>query len=146
MKKFISLFFVIVVIFTQSISVFAWWDEVEREPNDSMSTADSTKIDMGNTMTVYGTVGPNDKKDFFKFTPKEVGDGKFRLYIRDDSKDYDLFLYHQSGKLITSSINNAGDNELIDYGLQRDITYYLEVRYISGGYANEPYRLRLDLN
>lgn len=145
MKKFVLVLCVLAMVLSQGVCAFAATN-IESESNDSISTADYVDLRNTDTEFIYGTIGPNDTSDFFEIHPRQLGNGVFKLEIYDDSKDYDLFLYHQSGKLATSSQFNAGSDERIDYGIQSNTIYYLEVRYISGGYANEPYRLRLDLN
>lgn len=147
MKKFLVFLCVICMVISMGTVAFAgkYYDS-EYEPNDSMDSADWWALDDYETYHIYGIASNTDREDWFRINTNGTGKSDFKLYPNDRRINYDLYLYDSNGDLITSSTNGTGETEKIDYVyIEADEDYYLKVEYVSGGVADEPYRLRLEI-
>lgn len=150
MKKFLVFLCVICIVASMGTTAFATHNyDDEGEPNDSMSSAAGFyKLkDYFDTWHIYGIASQNDKEDWFEIRPEIQGKSDFDLYPNDRRINYDLYLYDSNGDIITSSTKGTGETERIDYVyIEANQVYYLKVKYVSGGVADEPYRLRIDID
>ena len=84
--------------------------------------------------TISGTMASSSDTDYFKVTVA----GKATLTARltpNASSDYDLYVYNSSGSQVGRSIKGTGavDSVSITNSSSSAATYYVRVRYYSGG-------------
>jgi serine protease len=114
----------------------------EVEPNGSMSAAQAVTA----PVTVDGTMGSSSDNDYFKLT---LAAGKMltATLTPNSSSDYDLYIYKGS-TLVASSIKGTGavDTASTTNTGSSSATYYVRVRYYSGGTGSTSGKYTLGLN
>ena len=102
----------------------------EVEANNTLATAQAVT----QPVTVNGTVASRSDADWFKVS---VGPGKTlgAQLTPNSTSDYDLYVYNGSGTQLASSINGTGqvDSVSVTNSSAATMSYYLRVRYYSGG-------------
>ena len=102
----------------------------EVEANNTLATAQTVT----QPVTVNGTVASRSDADWFKVS---VGPGKTlgAQLTPNSTSDYDLYVYNGSGTQLASSINGTGqvDSVSVTNSSAATMSYYLRVRYYSGG-------------
>ena len=142
MKKIIISLCVICMIFSQGMITFANAN-VEHESNDTLSKANSLSFTAdGKYSEVLGVVAPYDTEDWFKIDAEKTGEGRFTLFHVEHA-NYDLYLYKKNGDLIASSLSTDHISGIDNVFIRANETYYIKVKYVSGGYPREPYYLFL---
>jgi serine protease len=115
----------------------------EVEANNSRTTAQVITL---NPVTVNGTVGSTTDTDYYRLS---VGTGKTLTakLTPNASADYDLYLYSSTGSQLASSLNGTG---LVDTITRTNTgaatTWYVRVRYYSGGTGATSGKYTLDLS
>ena len=115
----------------------------EVEPNNSIGTAQVTAT----PTTINGTVASSSDTDYFKVS---VGAGK-RLTATltpNSTSDYDLYIYNASGTQVASSIKGTGqiDSTSVTNTGGVAATYYVRVRFYSGGTGSAAGKYTLSMN
>ena len=115
----------------------------EVEPNNSIGTAQVTAT----PTTINGTVASSSDTDYFKVS---VGAGK-RLTATltpNSTSDYDLYIYNASGTQVASSIKGTGqiDSTSVTNTGGVAATYYVRVRFYSGGTGSTAGKYTLSMN
>ena len=115
----------------------------EVEPNNSIGTAQVTAT----PTTINGTVASSSDTDYFKVL---VGAGK-RLTATltpNSTSDYDLYIYNASGTQVASSIKGTGqiDSTSVTNTGGVAATYYVRVRFYSGGTGSTAGKYTLSMN
>ena len=115
----------------------------EVEPNNSIGTAQVTAM----PITINGTVASSSDTDYFKVS---VGAGKrFTATLTPNStSDYDLYIYNASGTQVASSIKGTGqiDSTSVTNTGGVAATYYVRVRFYSGGTGSTAGKYTLSMN
>lgn len=147
MKKFLTCLCVICMVFSTGTIAFATVHDSEDEPNDSMSSANYYMLKGYEAYKVYGIVSQNDDEDWFEIKSDVSGKSDIKLNIYDSRMNYDLYLYNSNGNLMTSSTKGTGEDESIRYiYIDANESYYVKVKYVSGGFSNQPYKLHLEVD
>ena len=115
----------------------------EVEPNNSTGTAQVTTT----PITINGTVASSSDTDYFKVS---VGAGK-RLTATltpNSTSDYDLYIYNAGGTQVASSIKGTGqiDSTSVTNTGSVAATYYVRVRFYSGGTGSTAGKYTLSMN
>jgi serine protease len=102
----------------------------EVEPNNSTGTAQA--VSSGTTLN--GTLSSSTDTDYFRVSVA----GRTTLTARltpNASSDYDLYVYNSSGQQVGSSLKGTGqvDSVSVTNNGSATATYYVRVRYYSGG-------------
>ena len=115
----------------------------EVESNNSRTSAQVITL---NPVTVNGTIGSTSDTDYFRLS---VGAGKTLTskLTPNTTSDYDLYLYSSTGSQLASSLNGTG---LVDTITRTNTgaatTWYVRVRYYSGGTGATSGKYTLDLS
>jgi hypothetical protein len=133
------------------------------EPNDALAVF----FDLGSVTeglaerSWSATISPDGDRDFYGFLAEEASDVTeipldeelFTLVLRlvppqaPDARNYDLYLYSESGSLLDSSTNPDSAEETIVYtwdgvvGLDDSLSFRMEVRGAEGDDSTSPYTL-----
>jgi len=102
----------------------------EVEPNNSTGTAQA--VTRGTT--INGTMASSSDTDYFRVSVPARTTFTSRL-TPNASSDYDLYVYNSSGRQVGSSVKGTGlvDSVSINHTGSAAATYYVRVRYYSGG-------------
>jgi len=115
----------------------------EVESNGSFSTAQAVT----QPVTVNGTIGSSTDTDYYKLS---VGSGKTltATLTPNSTSDYDLYIYNSAGTQVASSIKGTGavDSASVTNSGASTATYYVRVRYYSGGTGSTSGKYTLGLN
>lgn len=113
--------------YTLSLSSKAAYTLDQFEPNDSFSTAVSIQA----PKTIQGTIHTVNDKDYYRLTIPDMSGITITLENIPASCDYELKLFNSSKKMISSSTNGAGKDEVI-YTTLTSGTYYIWVHSYAG--------------
>jgi serine protease len=115
----------------------------EVEPNNSTGTAQVVAI----PVTINGTMASSSDNDYFRVS---LGAGKklTATLTPNSSSDYDLYIYRSSGSLAASSIKGTGqiDSASVTNTGTSAATYYVRVRFYSGGTGSTNGKYTLSMN
>ena len=102
----------------------------EVEPNNSTGTAQT--VTRGTT--INGTMASSSDTDYFRVSVPARTSFTSRL-TPNASSDYDLYVYNSSGRQVGSSVKGTGlvDSVSVNHTGSAAATYYVRVRYYSGG-------------
>ncbi|MBT9524384.1 MAG: S8 family serine peptidase, partial [Rhizobacter sp.] len=102
----------------------------EVEPNNSTGTAQA--VTRGTT--INGTMASSSDTDYFRVSVPAGTTFTSRL-TPNASSDYDLYVYNSSGRQVGSSVKGTGlvDSVSVTNSGSAAATYYVRVRYYSGG-------------
>lgn len=116
--------------------------KAESEPNDSFLTADIINQDD----TIYGTIKSASDVDHYKVTFTLAGSVNFFLGNIPSGKNYDLYIYDSSKKLVKSSTGTGSYEMITNYSVSKGSTYYMVVKSASGYSTTSEYQLRCKLS
>ena len=115
----------------------------EVEPNNSMGTAQVVAL----PATINGTMASSSDNDYFRVS---VGAGKTltATLTPNPTSDYDLYIYRSNGSLAASSIKGTGqiDSASTTNTGGAAATYYVRVRFYSGGTGSTNGKYTLGMN
>ncbi len=115
----------------------------EVEPNNSTGTAQGVVT----PITISGTLASSTDTDYFKVS---LGAGKklTATLTPNSTSDYDLYIYNAGGTQVASSINGTGqiDSTSVTNTGAVAATYYVRVRYYSGGTGSTSGKYTLSMN
>ncbi len=102
----------------------------EVEPNNSTGTAQA--VTKGTTIS--GTLASSTDTDYFSVSVA-AGTTLVSTLTPNASSDYDLYVYNSSGRQVGSSVKGTGlvDSVSVTNSGSAAATYYVRVRYYSGG-------------
>ena len=114
----------------------------EVESNNTTGTAQA--VTKGTT--IAGTIGSSSDTDYFKLTVAG-GASLTATLTPNSSSDYDLYVYNSGGTQVGSSINGTGAVDTVTVtNSGASATYYVRVKYYSGGTGSTSGKYTLAIN
>lgn len=140
-RRIVASILILILLITSSICVYAEPRAVaktETESNNTFATADVVNQDD----TIYGKISSTSDVDIYKVTFAVAGTANFWLGDIPSGKDYDLYVYNESGQQLGVS-SGTSSSELISFQTIGATTYYFKVVGSDGDYdTNNQYKVR----